>query len=88
MTQVNISQFRENLPSFMDRVYAGEEFLVMKNKIPMASVIPVRKEKISKKKIDLSAFGIWRNRKDFKGMTTVQIADMLREKAWKGNYAG
>lgn len=87
MTQISVSQFRQNLPSFINRVFAGEEFLVIKNKIPVATVTPVKKEKIFKKKIDLSTFGIWKNRKDFKGMSTVQIADSLRDKAWKGNYA-
>ena len=88
MMQVNVSQARQDFLNLANRVYAGEEFLVVKNNIPMLTMKPIRKEKIDrKKKIDLSAFGIWKNRKDFKGMSTIQIADMLRDKAWKGSYA-
>jgi len=86
MTQISVSQFRQNLPSFMDRVYAGEEFLVVKNKIPMATVIPVKNEKkITKRKIDPKIFGMWKNRWP-KSMSSVDIVNKWREEAWKGNY--
>ena len=49
---------------------------------------PLRIEnKITKRAIDPKIFGMWKNRKDFKGLSTIQIADRLRETAWKGNYA-
>ncbi len=87
---MNVSQARQRFLELVNRVYAGEEFLITKNKIPVLTISPIRKEnkikKTFKRKIDPKIFGMWKNRKDFKGMSTIEIADMLREKAWKGNY--
>lgn len=89
MVTVTISQARQDLPSLINRVYAGEEFLIVKNKIPMAQISPVKKrqmKKIFKRKILPEVFGMWKNRKEWKGLSTIEIADRLRESAWKGNY--
>ena len=86
MIQVNVSQARQDFLNLANRVFAGEEFLVVKNNIPMLTMKPIRKEKIDrKKKIDLSAFGIWKNRWP-KSMSSVDIVNKWREEAWKGNY--
>lgn len=88
MMQVNITEFRQNLPTYLDRVLAGEEFEVTRNRMSVAVVTPtIKKIKKIKRKIYAKAFGMWKDRKDWKGMSTIEIADMLREKAWKGNYA-
>ena len=88
MIQINISDARQNFPSLINRVYAGEEFLVVKNKIPVARIISVdkKKKKLTKRQILPEAFGIWKNRPEWKGLSTIQIAYKLREQAWKGNY--
>lgn len=88
MIQISVSQARQKFLELANRVYAGEEFLVVKNKIPMLVMKPVKKEKrtVKKKKILPEAFGMWKDRKDWNGLSTIQIADMLREKALKGNY--
>ncbi len=88
MTQMNISQARQEFLQLINRAFVGEEFIITKNNLPMATILGVKKEKKAvKKKINLKAFGMWKNRKDFKGLSTIQIADRLREMAWKGNYA-
>ena len=88
MNVISISHARQNLPELVNRVYKGEEFLIIKNKIPMAHLNPVKKvKKVIKKRIILpEVFGMWKNRKDFKGLSTVEIANKLRETAWKGRY--
>lgn len=88
MTQINVSDFRQNLPNYLNRVFAGEEFLIVKNKIPVAHLNPVKKKKmvVKKRRILPEAFGMWKNRKEWRGMSSIEIADMLREKVLKGNY--
>ena len=51
MTQINVSTARQTLPQLLNRVFNGEEFVIVKNKIPIAHLIPVKKEKIVKKRI-------------------------------------
>ncbi len=51
MTQVNVSQFRQNLPSLLDRVFAGEELLILRNRIPMVTISRVKRDKVFKKRI-------------------------------------
>lgn len=84
MTQISVSQFRQNLPSFLNRVYAGEEFLVVKNKIPVASITPVQEKKVATKKILPGATKLMSHLKG----STIEIADKLRREAWYGKYAG
>jgi len=52
MAQISVSQARQNFLQLANRVYEGEEFLVIKNGIQMLKMSPVRKEKIvTKRKI-------------------------------------
>ena len=84
-----MTEFRQKLPAYLDRVLAGEEFEVVRNRISVALVTPTEKKvRKIKRKVYAKAFGMWKDRKEWKGMSTIQIADMLREKAWKGKYAG
>ena len=62
MTQINVSKARQTLPQLLNRVYSGEEFVIVKNKIPIAHLIPVKKERVVKKKIDLKVFGMWKTK--------------------------
>lgn len=84
MIQVNISQARQTLPTLVDKVYQGEEYVIVKNKIPVAQLVPVTKEvtKTAKKKIIYKATRLFSHLKG----TNTKIADKLRESAWKGNY--
>lgn len=88
MKQINISEARQNLPSILQQVYEGKEFLVTKNNIPLAKFIKVDSRRVNKpkRKIVPKVFGIWKNRQEWKGLSTVEIADRLREQAWKGSY--
>lgn len=84
MILVNISQARQTLPSLVDKVYQGEEFVIVKNKIPVAQLIPVtsKKIKIQKKAIIPGATRLFSHLKG----TNIKIADKLRASAWRGNY--
>jgi len=88
MKQINISEARQNLPSILQQVYEGKEFLVTKNNIPLAKFIRVdnRGVKKTKRKIVPKVFGIWKNRTEWQGLSAVEIANKLRESAWKGMY--
>lgn len=84
MIQVNISQARQTLPTLVDKVYQGEEFVIIKNKIPVAQLIPVTNKKIKPliKKIIPGATKLYSYLKG----SNIEIANKLRESAWKGNY--
>lgn len=84
MIQVNVSELRQNLPTFINRVFTGEEFLITKNGLMVAKLTPAKNMiKKPKKRIVLpSAFGMW---KDFKG-ETVEIVNKWKKEAWRGNY--
>lgn len=78
MNKVNISFARQHLPELVNRVFAGEEFVIVKNKIPVAKIGAVKPqitEHQRKKRVIPGAFGMW---KDLKG-STVEIADRLRK---------
>ena len=64
MIQISASQARQSLPTLLNRAFAGEEFMIFKNKIHLASLVPARKEKkvFKKRKILPEAFGMWKNR--------------------------
>ena len=64
MIQISISRVRQTLPSLINRVFAGEEFVVLKNKIPVAKIVGISKTKTQtiKRKILPEAFGMWKNR--------------------------
>lgn len=83
MTQVSISDFRQNLPSFMDRVYKGEEFKIMKNNILMGVLLPAARKKVVKRKLVAGATNLLGHLKG----STIEIADKLRQEAWYGKYA-
>lgn len=87
MIQISASAARQQLPQLLNRVFAGEEFVVVKNRIPVATLSPVRKEKqvIRKRKILPEAFGMWKNRWP-KSKSSVDIVNEWREEIWKGRY--
>lgn len=87
MTQISASQARQDFLQLLNRVYAGEEFLIVKNKIPVASLNPVKKEKkvIKKRKILPEAFGMWKDRWPA-SKSSVDIVNEWREEMWKGRY--
>ena len=84
MNQITVSNLRQNLPTFINKVFSGEEFLITKNGLSVAKLTPARmvKKKIKKKKILKEAFGMWR---DLKG-STIEITERWRKEAWKGIY--
>lgn len=84
MTQISVSQARQDFLQLVNRVYAGEEFLVVKNGIQMLEMRPVRKEKRVIKRRILS--GATKLMSHLKG-TTLEVADRLRRDAWYGKYA-
>ena len=84
MTQVSVSDFRQNLPTYLNRVFAGEEFEIVKNKLPVAVVRPMGAGllKIKKRKILSGATSLLSHLKG----STIEVADRLRKEAWYGKY--
>ncbi|TSC85344.1 MAG: hypothetical protein G01um101416_924 [Microgenomates group bacterium Gr01-1014_16] len=83
MNQVSVSQARQDFLQLANRVYAGEEFLVVKNGIQMLEMRPVRKEKrVIKKRILPGATKLMSHLKG----TTLEVADRLRKEALYGRY--
>lgn len=84
MTTVSVSYARQNFPDLVNRAYAGEEFLVVKNNIPVAKMIPVgdKTARKRKKKIVPGATSLFSHLKG----STIEVADKLRESAWRGTY--
>lgn len=87
MTQINVSDFRQNLPNYLNRVFAGEEFLIVKNKIPVAHLNPVKKEKVvlRKRKILPEVFGMWKDRWPA-SKSSVDIVNEWRKEMLYGKY--
>ena len=87
MTQVSVSEFRQNLPGYLNRVFAGEEFLIVKNKIPVAQLNPVRKDKkiLRKRRILPEAFGMWKDRWP-KSKSSVDIVNEWRKEILYGRH--
>ncbi|MBI2587673.1 hypothetical protein HYW29_02610 [Candidatus Amesbacteria bacterium] len=87
MTQISASQARQDFLQLLNRAYAGEEFLVTKNKLVMAKISPVKKEKTVKfkRRILPEAFGMWKDRWP-KSKSSVDIVNEWREEMWKGRY--
>lgn len=85
MTQVSISKFRQNLPTYINRVFAGEEFEIMKNKLSVAVIVPASRivKKAKAKKIPAEVFGTWKGRWP-KTMSSIDIVNKWREDAWRG----
>ena len=86
MIQISISEARQILPSLINRVYQGEEFIIVKNKIPVAQITPVGKKMVlsKEKKLLPEAIKLFTH---FKG-SNIKIANFLRDSAWKGTYGG
>lgn len=85
MRQISISQARQTLPSLVARVYGGEEFTIVKNKIPAAMLVPVGKNRDrarSNKRILPQAVKLLSH---FKG-SNLEVASYLRKTAWAGAY--
>ena len=88
MTQINASQARQGFLQILNRAYAGEEFLVTKNRIVMARISPVRKEKkIVKRRILPEVFGMWKDRWPA-SKSSVDIVDEWRRKEEMRSYGG
>ena len=69
-----------------NRAYAGEEFVVTKNNIPMLTINPIRKkEKFAKRKIYAKAFGMWKDRWP-KSKSSVDIVNEWRKEILYGKY--
>lgn len=89
MTTMNISQARQRFLEIANRVYAGEEFVVTKNKIPVLTISPIRKEKkikkIFKRKIDPKVFGMWKNRWP-KSKSSVDVVNEWRRQEEMRSY--
>jgi antitoxin (DNA-binding transcriptional repressor) of toxin-antitoxin stability system len=45
MIQISVSQARRDFLELANRIYSGQEYLVVKNKIPMLVMLPVKPEK-------------------------------------------
>ena len=84
MMQVSMSDFRENLPTYSDMVLAGEEFEVLRNRIPVLKVtaIDTPKKVIKSRKVMPEALNLLSHLKG----STVEIANKLRKDAWYGKY--
>ena len=41
MTQVSIEEIKRNLPAFLQRIEAGEKFLILKSGKPLAEIKPI-----------------------------------------------
>ena len=73
------------MPQLLNRVFAGEEFLVVKNKIPIAKLSPIKKESVFKRKIDPGVFGMWKNRWP-KSKSSADIVNEWRKEILYGKY--
>ena len=74
MTQLSVSEFRQNLPTYLDKVIAGEEFEVLRNRIVVANVVPPKKK--IKKKIN-PAYIAQRDNEDFKFYKKIAILEEI-----------
>ncbi len=89
MITMNVSQARQRFLEIANRAYAGEEFIVTKNKIPLLTISPIRKEKkiqkIFKRKIDPKVFGMWKDRWS-KSKSSEEIVNEWRKGILYGKY--
>lgn len=89
MQTISISEARKRLPELVNLAYLkSKTFLITKGGVPMVKVI--KADKVEKKKeystkerekAIKELAGIWKGR--WKGMTSVEVADMLRERSQK-----
>lgn len=85
MTQVSASQARQNLPTLLNRAFAGEEFMIFKNKIHLANLVPAGKEKrLIKRRILPGATKLMSHLKG----DSVDIVNTWRRREEMRNYGG
>ncbi|MBI4067557.1 hypothetical protein HY407_04185 [Candidatus Gottesmanbacteria bacterium] len=84
--KIDVSKARIELPKIMDEAYfEDQQFILLRRGIPMAAIVGIKNImnnkviKTSQKKEITRLFGIWKKKK----ASTTQIANNLREKAWK-----
>ena len=86
MQQISVSDARQQLPSLINRVFAGEEFVISKNNLKIAKLIPfsapLTQKKFSKRRILPGATTLFSHLKG----STLEVADKLRESALRGSY--
>lgn len=83
MITVSVSYAREKLPELINRAYQGEEFLILKNKIPVARLTAAtRSGKTPPKKILTRATKVFSHLKG----TSTQIVNKWRKEALYGRY--
>ncbi len=84
--KIDVSKARTELPKIMEEAYfEDQQFILLRRGIPMAAIVGINKimnnklAKTSKKKEITRLFGIWKKKRE----STIEIANNLREKAWK-----
>lgn len=81
MIPISVSQARQQFPSIIDRVFAGDSFVVTKQRLPVAEIRPVRREPaMRKKRIIPAATQIFSHLQG----PSVDIVNQWRDAAWKG----
>lgn len=81
MIPISVSQARQQFPSIIDRVFAGDSFVVTKQRLPVAEIRPIRREvRVGKKRIIPAATRILR---DLQG-SSLDVVSQWRDAAWKG----
>lgn len=82
MIPVSVSQARQQFPSIIDRVFAGDSFVVTKQRLPIAEIRPFRRATlVGKKRIIPAATRIFR----YLHGSSVDIVNQWRDAAWKGS---
>lgn len=81
---VDVSSARQNLSKLIDSVYLnGETVVIAKRNIPLVKIIRVDQAKdvplIEPKSLDLSLFGILKNKKQ----SAIAIANQIRNESWR-----
>jgi len=54
---VNIAELKDQLSSFLQRVRAGEELVIRDRKLPIAKIVPLRREEMDLEELSLVAAG-------------------------------
>lgn len=87
-TRVTVADFRNNMADYMARTKIGQEIFEVEKWgnvtgyfVP-AELIQTKTKKSNKAKIDAidQAFGMYTNRKDWKGRSTADIVQEMRDK--------
>ena len=76
---LDISTARSILSELVDKVYLkGEDVVITKRNIPLVRIAPL-KEKEEERVIDLSLFGLWKDKSE----DSLTLEKKLRTKTWK-----